>query len=152
VRYPLRADSFKHWCHIRVYHDECCYASHEGALSLWLPKNPSWIQKTARPDCNVLKFEPFPVVPLTITRKQTLRLIEKRYIVTIAGFICRCHGMMQVPAAEVHEFLRWSSEQMNRPNALENNFPMSSKIYTEDLCSFIGRNPIWKKQGRLLVQ
>jgi hypothetical protein len=23
---------------IRVYHDECCYASHEGALSLWLPR------------------------------------------------------------------------------------------------------------------
>jgi hypothetical protein len=23
---------------IRVYHDECSYASHEGALSLWVPK------------------------------------------------------------------------------------------------------------------
>jgi hypothetical protein len=24
---------------IRVYHDECIYASHEGALTLWVPKD-----------------------------------------------------------------------------------------------------------------
>jgi hypothetical protein len=41
--------------------------------------------------------------------------------------------MMQVPAAEVHEFLQWISEQINRPYSLENNLSMSSKLYIEDL-------------------
>jgi hypothetical protein len=32
-------------------------------------------------------------------------------------------------------------QQMNRPYSPENNFPMSSKIYTEDLCSFTTIQP-----------
>ncbi len=33
---------------IRVYHDECCYASHEGALTLWLPRGTQAAYKKPR--------------------------------------------------------------------------------------------------------
>jgi hypothetical protein len=52
---------------IRVYHDECIYASSEGALSLWVPNGNDPLYKKPR-----------------------------GHIVMCSGFICRCHGMMRI--------------------------------------------------------
>ena len=48
---------------IRVYHDECCYASHEGALSLWLPRGTQAGYKKPRGQivmCSGLNSYPCP--------------------------------------------------------------------------------------------
>jgi hypothetical protein len=48
---------------IRVYHDECCYASHESALSLWLPRGTQAGYKKPRGHivmCSGLNPFPYP--------------------------------------------------------------------------------------------
>jgi hypothetical protein len=99
---------------VRVYHDECIYAPHEGSIQLWVKDGEDPLYKKPRGQ-----------------------------VVMCSGFICRCHGMMQVPAAEVHEFLRWTSAKQGRIFTVEEDFPQSSKIYKDfagvncgDLCSF----------------
>jgi hypothetical protein len=48
---------------IRVYHDECCYASHEGAISLWVPRGTQAGYKKPRGKivmCSGLNFFTYP--------------------------------------------------------------------------------------------
>jgi hypothetical protein len=56
---------------IRIYHDECIYASSEGALSLWVPDGSDPLYKKPR-----------------------------GHIVMCSGFICRRHRMMRIPREE----------------------------------------------------
>jgi hypothetical protein len=66
---------------IRIYHDECIYASSEGALSLWVPDGKDPLYKKPR-----------------------------GHIIMCSGFICRCHGMMRVPKEEQEAFFIWSGK------------------------------------------
>jgi hypothetical protein len=49
--------------------------------------------------------------------------------------------MMEVRAADVPEFLQWTSQQLDKPCTVENDFNMSLKIYKGDLCSFTTIQP-----------
>jgi hypothetical protein len=66
---------------IRIYHDECIYASSEGALSLWVPDGNDPLYKKPR-----------------------------GHIVMCSGFICRCHGMMRIATGEEQAFLEWAGK------------------------------------------
>jgi hypothetical protein len=108
---------------IRVYHDECIYASHEGAIQLWVEEGQQAMYKKPRGQ-----------------------------ILMTSGFICRCHGMMVIPDDEKGPFLRWMAEDeqlggetgsfgLRKIITEEEHFPMSSKVYKNDhgsgsLCSF----------------
>ena len=63
---------------IRIYHDECIYASSEGALSLWVPDGTDPLFKKPR-----------------------------GHIVMCSGFICSCHGLMRIASEEERDFLEW---------------------------------------------
>jgi len=102
---------------IRVYHDECIFASHEGTLMMWVHEGA---QATYRK--------------------------PRGHVLMASGFICRCHGMMQVPANEVLSFFVWLEVLHGRSFSLA-DFPMSSKVYKKkdgrdtaaekgSLCSF----------------
>ncbi len=67
---------------ISIYHDECIYASHEGALTLWVPDHRDPTYKKPR-----------------------------GAVVMCPGFICRCHGMMKVYDNEIDDFLHWTSSR-----------------------------------------
>jgi hypothetical protein len=49
--------------------------------------------------------------------------------------------MMEVRAANVTEFLLWTSQQLNKPFTVQNDLNMSFKIYKGDLCSFTTIQP-----------
>ena len=49
--------------------------------------------------------------------------------------------MMEVRAADVPEFLQWTSQQLDKPCTVENDFNMSFKIYKGGLCSFTTIQP-----------
>jgi hypothetical protein len=74
----LRTDT-AHSQIVRIYHDECIYASHEGALSLWVPEGNDPLFKKPR-----------------------------GHIIMCSGFICSCHGMMRIAREEERDFLEWS--------------------------------------------
>jgi hypothetical protein len=93
---------------IRIYHDECIYASHEGALTLWVHEGEDPKYKKPR-----------------------------GAVIMCSGFICRCHGMMKIYDDEIDEFLRWtSSRACNGFVSMERaHFPMSTKVFKEDRIS-----------------
>jgi hypothetical protein len=99
---------------IRLYHDECIFASHEGTLQMWVEKG---VQANYRK--------------------------PRGHVLMSSGFICRCHGMLEIKAAEVPKFLEFLEERHRKSFTVAEDFPMSSKIYAERpvthagmLCSF----------------
>jgi len=99
---------------IRLYHDECIFASHEGTLQLWVVKGTQ---------ANYRK--------------------PRGHIIMASGFICRYHGMITIPAEEVERFLVFLADAHGRKFTVEGDFPKSSKIYKDtpatqagSLCSF----------------
>jgi hypothetical protein len=55
-------------------------------------------------------------------------------VIMCSGFICRCHGMMNVYDEDINDFLKWTSFRASTGfQSLERaNFPMSVKVYKEE--------------------
>ncbi len=127
----LRSDTITRSDIIRIYHDECIYASSEGALSLWVPDDTDPLFKKPR-----------------------------GHIVMCSGFICSCHGMMRIASEEEQDFLEWSGKtkedfpMSSKIYATRDVHCTRFAVERNMLCSFTTRyhyNP-WQRQRRLLEQ
>ena len=101
-----------------LYHGECIFASHKGALLMRVPKGTQARYKKPRGS-----------------------------ILMVLGFISRKFGMVTIPKDEVPEFLFWINERhkndANHKDCTLQDFPLSCKVYKSKsahmegpLCSF----------------
>ncbi len=122
---------------VRVYHDECIYASHEGAIQLWVLDGHDGKYKKTRGEIVMasgfrlhMQVHTYNYISLFVCMGLIVRC-KNNILFYLYLYICnRCHGMMQIPYNEIGDFLQWSNLTNDQQLTL-GDFPMSAKIYAK---------------------